>query len=139
MIKTLIVIAALLLSSEGNAASVKKADPAVFEYVCNYAYVFYGASCEAIEPPFVVISRIVQYPYYGVRYLDEPIVFVNPSVSAEMQEAITVHETMHYVLDFGGGRKDRCQSEEAARRVTALWMSQPYSSAWRTTYRCEVS
>lgn len=130
------LLASLTLATPGYAVSPEQVSEDKFEFVCKYTYVFYGASCEGIERPWVVVSKIVSPSYLGVRYLDENIVFIRPELDPALHDEVVVHEVTHYVVDFGGAELDRCQSEEAARRGGALWSGRSYSEAWRAQYRC---
>jgi hypothetical protein len=113
------------------ATTLEPADvpPTTFEIVCERV-VELGYSCEGIDPPVVIYSRITSLIYMGVIgvYIPgEKYVFVDPN--GPWQTVTEIHEIAHYVLWFQGVT-DRCESEGLARKVARQ------TQEWRTQYGC---
>lgn len=131
--KKLMALAALLF-----AVGCAPTPPTPWEFACAAVDEELGElthPCADLEKPTVVISKIVSPSYHGVYYLGEPYVFVNSRTNLKLA-AVEVHETVHYILWEAGLERNRCHSEELARKIEAKWSGTGYSEEWRELYMC---
>ena len=75
--------------------------------------------------------------YRGIYLQGSDIIWIN-SVYQEGQKASAVHEFTHYIMNMSQAELTRCQGEEIARRVTALYLGEEYNNDWREFYGCET-
>lgn len=93
--------------------------------------------CMDVPAPIVVVTKLLSPLYWGVYVRGEPYIFVSPNLVGTAQFKRTeVHETVHYLADKLGLERDRCKSEELARRITAKIFNREYKDNWRAKYRC---
>lgn len=131
MVRVALLSLLLLLGSSTSAQRVEEVRLATpLEVVCSIVAV----DCTGWDEPIVVISHIVPSYYQGMYYRGEPYIFISPN--ALNRDATIVHETTHYVLDKLFPGIGKCDSEEYARRVTAIYVGEEYNEDWRKQYGC---
>lgn len=124
-----ILLMALLLS--GSVAGIKQDVPtniAPMDYACTVLEV----DCTEFKQPSIIYTNVMEaLGLWGAYAYGEDFVLIDHDAPA----ATVVHEVTHYVL-WNVGMRDRCISEEAARRVHHKWEGTPYDDSWRNLYQC---
>jgi hypothetical protein len=142
----LLVVAAALSSCVGiikTKRQIQSQEADWFDAACYWTEVigYDEVDCDEIDRPGVVISRVV-VAYRGRKMLGfyfrgEPYVFVQYGMSPQKTDEVSFHEAVHYILyETYGNAVGRCESEEAARKTTDLYMERPYNPAWKEWYDC---
>lgn len=108
--------------------------PSAKAYVCEYTRIFYDVDCNEAPDPLILYVKLPGY--YGMYYPGSNMLLINEDLDYAMRYAVQVHEYTHMVGDWAEAGWSRCESEEKARKVTALWQGVPYSDRWKFIYRC---
>jgi len=126
----LLLICTMLGSSATYAEklSPRKLTPQAF--ACEYLEI----DCTGIKPANVVYTGLMGYMgLYGMYIPEEDLILIDLEAPAHT----LVHEVTHHVL-WHAGLRNRCLSEEAARRVHHEWEGTPYNDDWRVQYGCPL-
>jgi hypothetical protein len=97
--------------------------------------------CAGLEPPTVIQSKIADIlGVLGGFIHDEQYVFVASdsmlSLNDVTYDEVVFHETVHYILWWADYEKGQCESEAAARKITAKQYDKPEDPTWRVNYGC---
>lgn len=126
------MLTGLVLLACTNPLNIKQSFSSDLEEICFELEL----DCSEIPEPIVVISNIVPTGYYGLYLRGEPYVFISSRASLEQIRKTIYHETVHYVQVNAEPTIGRCESEEAARKLTAKKFGYDYDEEWRERYRC---
>ena len=135
MANVIALIAALFVMTI-DAAMIQKYDLDVMQAeVCSKMKV----DCTDIDIPIVVISRIMNTNglrrYYGVRWEDEPYIFLSPLLHPSTLRSTLYHEITHYIIDMVSLGLNRCDAEQLARDIEKELTGQ-HDPTWRVRYGC---
>lgn len=125
--------------------------PNEFDLACEVLEKDYEDVCDGLTEPDVIISMapaVVKALGFYIPRVGEKFVYVlpqwaldklqeaNPLREVPSQSSVILHETIHYILDWGGVTAERCESEALARKYTAIATGQPEDPNWRIRYGC---
>ena len=142
-----ILLFLLLLSACAYSvtANTPDAPPTTFELACQGVELEYPGACDNLAPPTVVRSWIVADHVYnlmgnlrGAYYRGSQFVFVRPDLSPEAEQEVTIHETVHYIVDWAGIQLEKCDNEELAFKVGKAAVGVEYTDDWKTWYGCQA-
>jgi len=127
LITTMVALILLAIPAKGNSSNARLK---AFDETCAIMRI----NCAGINKPIVIYTNLMgEFRLWGAYVHGEPFLFIDPDAPVDTY----VHELTHYLLwEVGLFRKDRCMSEEMARRVAAIWMGEAYEDDWRRQYRC---
>lgn len=118
-------------------SGISWSDESQYERAC----VALEMDCSLIPPPQIVTTQLVFTASWGqwsgVYYKGEDVIFISPFLLPSRRAPTIFHETVHYLLYKNGQRIGRCQSEETARKLTALEFNTDYNEEWKDWYGCE--
>lgn len=120
MHRILIVLCALIPAA-ANALYVPATDPKIAEYMsiaCEY--VPEVKECTKLEKPsiqFANTGRPLGLYHFHTRLIHMSQECLNRVADQTLCAAILVHEMTHYLLDWGAGIRENCESERIAWRV----------------------
>jgi len=109
------------------------AELTAWSYTCKMIAALTDVTCEGLMPPEVIITRATDHLLGGVagfHITGEPYVFVSPDTSS--LAAVTVHETVHYIIGRTALTHNRCEGEVLARYIA----DQTWDESDRRQYGC---
>ena len=126
------VVAAVILTILSFGASARDVVTMQAEY--DFACKTLPVDCSDIPMPSIIYTKLLHdMGLWGAYVYGEDRVFLRPDAPEETY----LHETVHYLLwQEGHTELTRCQTESAARRVTALYLHIPYTKDWYKVYGC---
>jgi len=131
MRKLLVALSLLFMTQATSVSAAPEASGrmAPMDYVCTVL----SLDCTGMAAPTIIYTKLLKgFRLYGVYVRGENRIFVAPGAPAKT----VVHEYTHYVLDKLHLTRDRCFSEEMARKVADKWAGDTYDDSWRLQYRC---
>lgn len=116
-----------------SEATLEPIPPSLFEVACAETRV----DCTDMRAPVIIYSAWPELlSAVGVFVPDEPYIYINRMKTSVPWEQIILHETVHYVLYYGGVELSNCESEEKARVITARHFNLEVDPTWRKRYNC---
>ena len=111
-----------------------------FDYVCAEITERYDwVSCVGLEPPVLVLSRVVNRKYIGFYYPGEKYIFIRSDLNPTRVRNVIVHETVHYVIDHLNILVSHCHSELIAREITSEYSGKAVDPTWKKRYGCGLT
>lgn len=116
--------------------------PSEWDKVCAAVKAEYDENlCSGLEPPTVIQTKIADMlSMLGAFVHDEPYIFVASNLFIALNDTtydeVVFHETVHYILWWKDYEKGRCESEAAARKLTAKQYGKAEDLTWRFIYGC---
>lgn len=135
----LVVVSAVGCATYANRTTPEP--PTTFEQACEGVerhYDWVRCSDANLQPPIVVVSRIVDPRYYGFYYRGENFVFIRPDMAPDLTRDVILHETVHYIIDHLMILISHCDNEEMARTITSEYNGKPIDPTWEKRYGCEL-
>ena len=134
-----ILVAVSALGCAWYAQRTSPPPPTLFEVACvavqeHYEYV----TCDGLDEPVPVISKVVSVRYYGFYHQGEKYIFVRAGLPVARQQEVILHESIHYILDHLDVLISRCAAEELARKTVSDWFGTQISPTWERQYGCDM-
>lgn len=133
----ILVAASVVMCVQYSTRHTGQPTTPAFDYVCDELGERYDwLTCDDLDAPIIVTSRVVAPPYLGFYWRGEIYIFIRPNLDPIRARNVVVHETVHYVLDHLNVLVSKCHSELIARQITADYSGIAIDPSWKKRYGC---